>query len=76
MQPQNLCHNSVESWVDLLDLRNTPPANFVQVEQYEMLVVHVQTPQGVVPNVALRFDYTQTGTSVSPTVSVYYTDRK
>jgi len=42
----------------------------------EKLVVVVQTPQGFVPNVALRFDYTQSGMGVSPTVSVYYTDRK
>lgn len=33
-----------------------------------------QTPVGVVPNVALKFDYSQT--VGSPLVSVYYTDRR
>ncbi|KAK9917964.1 hypothetical protein WJX75_000102 [Coccomyxa subellipsoidea] len=36
-------------------------------------LVTTQTPSGVVPNVALRFDYNQT--AGSPLVSVYYTDR-
>jgi hypothetical protein len=34
----------------------------------------VQTPQGVAPNVALRFDYSQTGAGLTPFVSVLYTD--
>ncbi|BDA49082.1 hypothetical protein COCOBI_13-1920 [Coccomyxa sp. Obi] len=37
-------------------------------------IVSTKTPVGVVPNVALKFDYTQT--VGSPAVSVYYTDRK
>ncbi|EIE18956.1 hypothetical protein COCSUDRAFT_49127 [Coccomyxa subellipsoidea C-169] len=37
-------------------------------------LVTTQTPSGVIPNVALRFDYTQTvGT---PAISIYYTDRR
>lgn len=36
--------------------------------------LETQTPQGVAPNVALRFDYSQTGAGLTPFVSVLYTD--